>query len=124
MRIYQTRWFERFARRERISADSLSDAITRAENGLIDANLGGNLIKLRVARRGRGRSGGYRLLAAFRSADRAVFLYGFAKNERENIEADELVTLKELAAVWLEADTTKIAKAIEDGILFEVKDED
>jgi len=47
------------------------------------------------------------LLAAFRSADRAVFLYGFAKNERENIEADELVTLKELAAVWLEADTTK-----------------
>ena len=64
------------------------------------------------------------MLAAFRSADRAVFLYGFAKNERENIEADELVTLKELAAVWLEADTTKIAKAIEDGILFEVKDED
>lgn len=75
----------RFARRERIRDSSLCEAIRRAERGLIDADLGGGIIKQRVARPGQGRSGGYRTVLAYRSGDRAVFLYGFAKSERENI---------------------------------------
>ena len=63
---------------------SLRDAVERAERGLVDADLGGGIIKQRVARTGQGRSGGYRLLIAYRSGDRAVFLYGFGKNERDN----------------------------------------
>jgi len=83
--------------------------------------LGGHIIKQRVARQGKGRSGGYRLLIAFHGGDRSVFLYGFSKKERENIESDELITLKELASAWLEASCESIEHAIKTGILVEVK---
>ena len=89
MRVFKIRWFARFARGERIDDKSLSEAIARASRGLVDADLGGGLIKQRVARQGRGRSGGYRMIIAFRMRKRAVFLYGFAKNERGNIGPDE-----------------------------------
>ena len=78
----------RYARQEKLEDHSLCDAIERAERGLVDADLGGGIIKQRVARTGQGRSGGYRLLIAYHSGKLAVFLYGFAKNERDNIEAD------------------------------------
>jgi len=120
MRIYKTKWLARYARRERIQDASLLAAVARAEKGLVDANLGGDVIKQRVARPGQGRSGGYRVLMAFHPRARAVFLYGFAKSERENIEPDELVTLKEIAAGWLAADDAKIERAIADGLLQEI----
>ena len=120
MRIFKTRWFTRFARGERITDSGLSQAIARAEQGLIDADLGGGVIKQRVARPGQGRSSGYRLLIAYRAKHRAVFLYGFAKRERENIDPDELVTLREIATKWLAADAKHIAQALNEGILQEV----
>jgi hypothetical protein len=120
VRVFKTRWFTRFARDERISDDSLSEAVARAERGLIDAELGSGVIKQRVARAGQGRSGGYRVLVAFRTRHRAVFLYGFAKRERENIDRDELVTLRELASAWLAADAKQIAKALKEDVLQEV----
>jgi hypothetical protein len=120
MRLFKTKWFARFARHEQIPDASLRDAITRAGRGLVDADLGGGLIKQRVARRGSGRSGGYRVLVAFRVLDRAIFLYGFAKNERSNIANDELLTAREIAAAWLAADGTRLARAIADGELQEV----
>lgn len=86
MRIFKTKWLRRYARRERIADHRLREAIERAESGLVDADLGGGVIKQRVARDGQGRSGGYRMLIAYRAGDRAVFLYGFAKRERENID--------------------------------------
>lgn len=121
MHIFKTKWLVRFARRERISDQSLSEAITRAEQGLVDADLGGGLIKQRVARAGQGRSGGYRMLVAYRSRNRAVFLYGFAKNELDNIEPDELLTLKDIAAGWLNANDKEILKALNEDALKEVK---
>jgi hypothetical protein len=66
------------------------------------------------------RSGGYRLLIAYRSGKQAVFLYGFAKSERDNIDADELETLKEIGAAWLEAKKELLDNAIKEGILMEV----
>lgn len=110
--VFKTKWLARFARRERITDESLRDAINRAERGIINADLGGGLIKQRVAREGQGRSGGYRMLVAYRVQDRAVFLYGFAKNEQENIGPDELASLREIAAAWLDADTARIAHAV------------
>ncbi len=122
--VFKTKWLARFARRERLDDANLRDAIDRAERGIVDADLGGGLIKQRVARAGQGRSGGYRMLLAYRSGERAVFLYGFAKNERENIESDELQTLREIGAGWLAADTKSIAKAISEDALQEVKNDD
>lgn len=104
MRIFKTRWLGRFAKRERVTDTSLREAIDRAERGIIDADLGGGLIKQRVARPGQGRSGGYRMIVVYRTTDRAIFLYGFAKNERENIAPDELDDLRLIAADFLAAD--------------------
>jgi hypothetical protein len=115
------KWFARFARREQIVDASLKEAIARAELGLIDADLGGGLIKQRVARQGKGRSGGYRVIVAYRSRKRAVFLLGFAKNEQDNIEPDELQSLREFGEKWLAASSAMIRESIEDGALVEVE---
>jgi hypothetical protein len=120
VRIYRTKWVGRFARREKIKDGDLADAVRRAGRGLIDADLGGGIIKQRVARAGQGRSGGFRMLLAYQNGHRAVFLYGFAKSERENIANDELQTLREIGAAWLAADERQIARAIEENALQEV----
>jgi hypothetical protein len=115
VRAYKTKWFGRFARREGIADSSLLEAIERAGRGIVDADLGGGLIKQRVARKGQGRSGGYRTILAYRAKDRAIFVYGFAKSEQENLSPDQLNTARAIAADWLAAD----AKRIERGILEE-----
>ena len=121
LRIFKTKWLARFARRERISDSNLREAIDRAERGLVDADLGGGLIKQRVAREGQGRSGGYRMLVAFRQQGRAVFLYGFAKSGQDNIDADELESLRNIAAGWLDADAERMKAAVEASELQEIK---
>ena len=120
MRIFKTKWLVRFARQQRIEDRSLAEAIARASRGLVDADLGGGVIKQRVARPGQGRSGGHRLLIAYRAGERAVFLYGFAKNERDNIDPDELLTLREIGAGWLAATPREIDRALADDVLQEV----
>jgi hypothetical protein len=122
MQVFKTKWFARFARQERITDSSLREAIARAERGLIDADLGGGLIKQRVARQGQGRSGGYRVIVAYRIKGRAVFLFGFAKNEKENISQDELEFFRELAENWLAAGQARIRAEVEAGNLQEVED--
>ena len=111
----------RYARRMRLKDNDLRNAIKRTERGFVDADLGGGLIKLRVPRRGEGRSGGYRMLIAYRQSNRAIFLYGFAKNERDNIQTGELKTLKEIAADWLKASKENLKNAVKTGILEEIK---
>lgn len=104
--------FRRFQRKEGIGDDALGDTIERAEQGLIDAELGGGLIKPRVGRPGQGRSRGFRTIIAYRHAERAVFLYGFAKSERDNIGEDELKDWRLLAESWLQATVQEIETAI------------
>lgn len=120
MRVFKTKWFTRYAMRENIDDDSLNEAIKRVEKGLADAELGGNLLKIRIARKGHGKSSGYRTLIAYKKNKRAVFLYGFAKSERKNIDNDELVSLKELASVWIKAGDQEINHSLSKGLLKEV----
>jgi hypothetical protein len=103
---------------------SLRTAIERAGRGFIDVDLGGGLIKQRVARSGQGRSSGFRMIVAYREADRAVFLYGFAKNDRDNISADELQTLRAIGANWLDAAVAVVRRAVSDGDLQEIEYDD
>lgn len=98
----------------------ICEAVNRAESGLVDADLGGGLIKQRLARSGSGRSGGFRILIAFRLSGRAIFLYGFAKNERENIGLDDLADLKNTAAIFLAFSRAELAEAISSGELKEI----
>jgi hypothetical protein len=120
LRVFKTRAFARFARSERISDASLCEAIRRAERGLVDADLGGDVIKQRVARPGQGRSGGYRVLAAYSAKARAVFLFGFAKSARANVDKDELATLRDIAKAWLAADAHALAGALNRGLIEEI----
>jgi hypothetical protein len=123
VRIFKTKLFARFARRERIKDGALCEAVERAEKGLVDADLGGGVIKQRIAREGQGRSGGYRTLLAFRSKDRTVFVYGFAKSDRDNIDDQELVVVREVAASWLAADAKMLELALAQGLLIEVEND-
>jgi hypothetical protein len=110
----------RFVRREQVSRASLREAIDRAEAGLVDADLGGGLIKQRVARSCKGRSGGYRTIIAYRRAGRAVFLYGFAKHDLDNIGREELTELRTVGQNWLEASEQTVSEAVEQEKLQEV----
>ena len=121
MRIFKTRTLAKFTRQHGISDASLVAAVERARRGLIDADLGGHVIKQRVARPGQGKRSGFRMLIGIRS-DLAIFLFGFAKNERDNIDDDQLKTLREIIASWFAADQKKITQALNDGLLIEVQD--
>jgi hypothetical protein len=120
LRIFKTKDFSRLARQQRIGDGQLVEAVKRADRGLIDADLGGGLIKQRVPRPGQGRSGGYRVLLAFRFAARAIFLYAFAKSERENVEPDGLRYWREVAATYLKLDETRLVRLVTQHKLFEV----
>jgi hypothetical protein len=120
VRVFVTRWFARFARSERISEDRLCNAIHRAQRSIVDADLGRGLNKQRVARPGQGRSGGFRVLIAYRRGARAVFFYGFAKNERDNIRPDQLVAWQARAQEVLSASDDLIERNVAEDHLREV----
>ena len=120
MQVFVTRWFGKFAKKERLPDSRICEAVNRAESGLIDADLGGGLIKQRIAGSGGGRSGGFRTLIAFRARDRSIFLYGFTKKERENIGPDDLEDLKNTAAIFLAFNRAELAEAVSSGELKEI----
>ena len=120
MHIYKNNWFQRFARREKISDRTLLDAIKRAEEGIIDADLGGNIIKQRIARKGQGKSSGYRTIIVFKQEDKAFFVYGFAKNDRENLKGNEIRDYKKAAEIYLNLSDKQIQLLLKTGELVEV----
>ncbi|MGH7006546.1 MAG: type II toxin-antitoxin system RelE/ParE family toxin [Alphaproteobacteria bacterium] len=119
-----TRPFSRFARSEDIDDDALFEAVARAERGLIDADLGGGVIKQRIARRGEGRSGGFRTIILFRRGELAFFVYGFAKSDRDNIRGDELRAFRKLAGELLRLDEDALSAALANGTITEVQHHD
>lgn len=123
MRVFLTKWMSRYVRREGIPLTSIVEAVARAERGLIDADLGGSVIKQRVARAGKGRSGGYRTIIAYRRRARAIFVFGFAKSRHENLDRDDLQSARQIGAIWLSADAKTIARGVENGELEEIRDE-
>ncbi|RYG67750.1 type II toxin-antitoxin system RelE/ParE family toxin [bacterium] len=121
MKIFKDKWFTRFARRNDITDGDLCEAVDRAERGLIDADLGGGVIKQRIPRLNEGRSGGYRSIVLFRTRERAFFVFGFAKNELDNISARELKDFRELATIVLNLTAVQLELAVKEEKLFEVK---
>ena len=111
-RIFKNKPFTRFARKNSISDSALCQAVRDADRGLIDADLGGGVIKQRIARKGAGKSGGFRTLILFRTGDLAIFVHGFSKSEMENIRDDELFGLKKLASFMLAYQNEDFEQAI------------
>lgn len=86
MRIFKSRWFQRFSRKEEIADAVLREVVDRAQKDQIDADLGGEVIKQRIARPGQGKSKGYRTIILFRRGAKAFFVYGFSKSRRANLD--------------------------------------
>jgi len=119
--IYKTKVFDRWANEQGLTDPSLCQAIREMIAGLIDADLGGGLYKKRVARTGKGKSGGFRTLVATNRGDRWIFVFGFAKNERDNINKKEKDALKKLANYYLSLSLEALLKAQQSIELIEVK---
>ena len=120
MKVYKHQIFAKWVKKEQIDDLSLKEAINEIEQGLFDANLGGNLYKKRVRRAGHGKSGGYRTFIALKRGDKAIFVYGFSKNERENITGKELEILQNLGRNYFFLPMNKIHEAVKIGELIEV----
>jgi hypothetical protein len=120
MRFFKNKWFQKWAAKEGLDDEVLRAAVEEMENGLIDAELGGHVIKKRVALPGCGKRGGTRTLVVYQQANKAFFVYGFAKSERANISDKELKALKLLASQLLGYTNPALVKAIEAGELIEV----
>ncbi len=100
-RVFKTRYFNRWMRKTELTDKTLCDAVTEMKSGLIDADLGGGVVKKRVAVPGRGKSGSTRTLLATNKDDRWFFVFGFEKSERGNISSKELEALQKIAADYL-----------------------
>lgn len=121
MRIFKNKPFSRFARKNGITDEDLCEAVRRLEEGIVDADLGGGVIKQRVARPNEGRSSGFRTIILVCIEERAFFVHGFSKNQRDNIRTDELKGFKELAALFDNYSESQIQEAVTSGTLIEVR---
>lgn len=110
-------------RKAGVTDAGLRRAVAEMVQGLVDADLGGYLMKKRVALPGQGKRGGARTIVATRREERWFFLFGFEKNERANVEHDEFKALQELATDLLDLDDSQLAVALASGEIMEVKDE-
>lgn len=123
MRIYKTRAFSKWAVKEGLNDNALYAAVEEMERGLIDAELGGHVVKKRVALAGRGKSGGARTLIVYQVNNEAFFVYGFAKNARANIKEEELKGLKAYAAILLGYSEKELNEAMKAAVLIKVEND-
>lgn len=124
MRIFKNRWFDKFARKASINDASLIEAVNRLKLGSVDADLGNGVIKQRIAREGSGKSGGFRSIILFKIGNRAVFVFGFAKSDKSNLNKEELFTFRKAAKIILSLSDEQIQNELDCERLFEVNSND
>ena len=120
VRVFKNTRFARYADKEGISDSDLREAVNQLEAGQADANLGGNVYKVRVARSGEGKSRGHRVIVLFRSGEKTFYVYGFAKSERANISEKELRNFKERAKDYFSLTIEQLENRIKHGKLIEL----
>jgi hypothetical protein len=116
-----TKHFFQWASKQKIPANVLATALAEVQDGNFEANLGGHIYKKRIRFEGQGKSGSGRTIICYKKDDRAIFIHGFAKNEKSNLSKKELDALKELAKILLALSSEKITVAIKNGDFTEVK---
>ena len=119
-RVFKTRHFSRWMRKTELTDSSLCAAVLEMTQGLIDADLGGCVVKKRVGLAGRGKRGGARTLVATNKGNRWFFLFGFEKNDRANISAEEKEALQSIAQDLLARTGKELNAQVEDGTLQEI----
>jgi hypothetical protein len=121
LRIFKTKWFDRFTNKNNIDDSILIEAVERARNGLIDADLGSGVIKQRIARKGQGKSRGYRSIIIINYEEIAFFVFGFSKNERDNLRQDEVEEYRELARDLLLIQEKDLSEGLAEGDFVEIE---
>jgi hypothetical protein len=121
MRKLSTKWFKKWAKKSNLNSKNMLKAIKNLEAGLSTADLGGHLYKVRVKRAHSGKSSGFRTIIVYKKDDRAIFLYGFGKNEKENIDKTELHYFKTLGKDLLSLNTDQLKKSVQQKILFDLE---
>ena len=124
MRIFKTKRFHKWAANEKLSDIAIKQAVKEISEGLVDADLGAHLYKKRIGLQGRGKRSCIRTLLAFKIEQRVFFIYGFSKNERDNIKTDELNALKSYAKELLGYSEVALKKALEANVLVEVNNDE
>ncbi len=119
-RVFKTRHFSRWMRKTQLTDAALCTAVSEMENGLIDAELGGGLVKKRVALPGRGKSSSTRTLVATNKGNRWYFVFGFEKNDRANVSAKELEALQAIAGDLLKLSSAVLDANVENEALQEI----
>lgn len=120
MQIFKTKAFDRFTQKNGIGDSQLHATAAEVEGGLVDADLGGGVIKKRLAREGGGKRGGFRTLIAYQRGKRIIFLYGFPKSDMDNITQQDLLALRKLAKVYARLGAKEIGEAVRKGVFLEV----
>src|SRR3546814_5603431 len=120
-RVFKTRHVQRWMRKINLTDKTLSTAVIEMSQGLVDADLGGSVVKKRIAVGGRGKSGGVRTLVATNKGERWFFVFGFAKNVKANITDTELEALQSLASDLLQLTKSQLQQAVENGSLQEIR---
>lgn len=124
LRVFKTKWFERFSRKNDINNLMLMEAVNRSESGLIDADLGRGVVKQRIARTGQGKSRGYRTIVILKHGEKYFFVYGFPKNERDNLRLDEEEGFRSMSVYLLSLSDSQLSELLEKGDLVEVEIDD
>lgn len=121
---FKTKYFSKWAKKSNVTDVDLQYALEEMEKGLYSANLGGDVFKIRIARKSKGKSSGHRTLLAYIKNTRAIFLYGFSKNERDNISTKELDAFKKLSKDYLALSLFQIEHAEKNGVLISLEEPD
>ena len=121
MRKLSTKWFKKWAKKANLSNQDMLEAVVNLEKDLSVADLGGNIYKIRVKRGNRGKSSGFRTIVVYKKEDRVIFLYGFGKNEKSNIDKSELQYFKKLGSDLLLLNAKQLTDSIEQRILFNLE---
>jgi hypothetical protein len=120
VRIFKNTWFSRFASKEGITDGELKEAVNQLEAGQADADLGGGVYKIRIARPGEGKSGGYRVIVFFRSEERTFYVYGFVKSAMSNIDEKQLRDFKRTAKTVLSLTEKQLDNMLKTGKYLEI----
>ena len=121
VRVFKDLEFDDWARRDGPTDRMPCEAAGEIEKGIVDARLGGFLLKKRVAAPGRGKRSGYRTILAHRQGDRLVFLHGYAKNEKNDITKKEKSALLKLGGVYMGYDEARLSRMVAKGLIVEIR---
>ncbi len=116
-----TKHFSRWVVKQDIASEDLCAALLEVRDGIFEANLGANIYKKRIRFKGQGKRGSGRTIICYKKGDKAIFVYGFSKNEKSNLTKKELIAFKELSKILLGLSPKELAVAIKKGDLLEVR---